>query len=286
MFLNPVLRYETHATSLDSEAGLASGHYDVELSPTGEQQVRATRRPPRESPHAWTTCARRGQAGGCFSSATVPRTRPWITCWAACRWPRRSPCRSSGNQDGRTPSDIRVHNTGVHNTGVHTQGFRTRAFKHCRAVNLRALNLRAVNPRAVNLRALRLRAPRLSVRSTPRSRPVRSRRESARSPVAVSAPSVETMIVVGNVPSPPGAPNFTSAPVSGSTVTLNWVAPTFGAPTSSIVEAGSTEPVAVSREPAGSSGKTPYHKTQDPRPKTSRPTTYFSSTPAGSTSPP
>lgn len=33
------LVYETHATSLDNEAGLASGHYDVELSPRGERQA-------------------------------------------------------------------------------------------------------------------------------------------------------------------------------------------------------------------------------------------------------
>jgi broad specificity phosphatase PhoE len=33
--------FETHATSLDNEAGLASGHYDVALSPVGEEQARA-----------------------------------------------------------------------------------------------------------------------------------------------------------------------------------------------------------------------------------------------------
>jgi broad specificity phosphatase PhoE len=32
---------ETHATSLDNEAGLASGWYDVDLSPAGEAQARA-----------------------------------------------------------------------------------------------------------------------------------------------------------------------------------------------------------------------------------------------------
>ena len=31
--------FETHATSLDNEAGVASGHYDVALSPTGERQA-------------------------------------------------------------------------------------------------------------------------------------------------------------------------------------------------------------------------------------------------------
>jgi hypothetical protein len=55
----------------------------------------------------------------------------------------------------------------------------------------------------------------------------------------LSAPSNETMLVIGNVPSPPGPPNFTSVQVSGATVTLNWVAPSSGAPTSYIVEAGS-----------------------------------------------
>ena len=31
--------FETHATSLDNGAGLASGHYDAALSPTGEEQA-------------------------------------------------------------------------------------------------------------------------------------------------------------------------------------------------------------------------------------------------------
>lgn len=34
-----ILWFETHATSLDNEAGLASGHFDVELSETGRQQA-------------------------------------------------------------------------------------------------------------------------------------------------------------------------------------------------------------------------------------------------------
>jgi 2,3-bisphosphoglycerate-dependent phosphoglycerate mutase len=33
--------FETHATSLDNEAGLASGWFDVDLSPAGEAQARA-----------------------------------------------------------------------------------------------------------------------------------------------------------------------------------------------------------------------------------------------------
>jgi 2,3-bisphosphoglycerate-dependent phosphoglycerate mutase len=36
-----VLLFETHATSLDNEAGLASGWFDAALSPTGEEQARA-----------------------------------------------------------------------------------------------------------------------------------------------------------------------------------------------------------------------------------------------------
>jgi broad specificity phosphatase PhoE len=41
--VEPNLRlvFETHATSLDNEAGLASGWFDVALSPTGEDQARA-----------------------------------------------------------------------------------------------------------------------------------------------------------------------------------------------------------------------------------------------------
>ena len=34
------LIFETHATSLDNEAGLASGWFDVDLSPLGERQAR------------------------------------------------------------------------------------------------------------------------------------------------------------------------------------------------------------------------------------------------------
>jgi broad specificity phosphatase PhoE len=36
-----IVVFETHATSLDNEAGLASGWFDVALSSTGEQQARA-----------------------------------------------------------------------------------------------------------------------------------------------------------------------------------------------------------------------------------------------------
>jgi 5-hydroxyisourate hydrolase-like protein (transthyretin family) len=54
-----------------------------------------------------------------------------------------------------------------------------------------------------------------------------------------SAPSSEVMIVVGGAPSPPGAPNFTTSTATSGTVTLTWVAPAFGTPTSYIIEAGS-----------------------------------------------
>ena len=36
----PSIYFETHATSLDNQAGLASGHFDVDLSPLGERQAR------------------------------------------------------------------------------------------------------------------------------------------------------------------------------------------------------------------------------------------------------
>lgn len=61
----------------------------------------------------------------------------------------------------------------------------------------------------------------------------------ARNAAGLGPASAERMLVVGGVPSPPGPPNFSSASVTGSTVTLNWVAPAVGSPTSYIVEAGS-----------------------------------------------
>ncbi len=60
----------------------------------------------------------------------------------------------------------------------------------------------------------------------------------------VSAPSAEAMIVVGGVPSPPGAPDFTSLTAAGSTVTLTWTAPVLGPTTSYVIEAGSAKGLA------------------------------------------
>lgn len=51
---DPSLRlvYETHATSLDNEEGLASGWFDVALSPAGEEQARMLGARRREDPLA------------------------------------------------------------------------------------------------------------------------------------------------------------------------------------------------------------------------------------------
>jgi predicted phage tail protein len=54
-----------------------------------------------------------------------------------------------------------------------------------------------------------------------------------------SPASVEVLINVGDVPAPPPPPSFTSSPVSGRRVTLNWSAPATGTVTGYIIEAGS-----------------------------------------------
>jgi broad specificity phosphatase PhoE len=51
------LVYETHATSLDNETGLASGWYDVDLSPRGEQQARELGERRRKSVLAAVYCS-------------------------------------------------------------------------------------------------------------------------------------------------------------------------------------------------------------------------------------
>jgi broad specificity phosphatase PhoE len=65
------LVFETHATSLDNEAGLASGHFDVDLSPTGEQQAAALGARYREDPPALvlTSDLRRARRTGLLAFA-------------------------------------------------------------------------------------------------------------------------------------------------------------------------------------------------------------------------
>lgn len=68
--------YETHATSLDNERGLASGHYDVDLSALGEQQARELGQRHREEPPDVVFCSdlRRAYrtAEIAFASRTIP----------------------------------------------------------------------------------------------------------------------------------------------------------------------------------------------------------------------
>ena len=56
-----------------------------------------------------------------------------------------------------------------------------------------------------------------------------------------SDPSNEVLVNVGGVPARPGVPSALTATVTGSTVTLDWVAPADGGPPSGyILEAGAT----------------------------------------------
>lgn len=70
------LIYETHATSLDNEAGLASGWYDVDLSATGEVQAREMGDRYREVEIAAVYCSdlkrARNTAGIAFGSRPLP----------------------------------------------------------------------------------------------------------------------------------------------------------------------------------------------------------------------
>ena len=52
-----VVVFETHATTLDNEAGLASGWFDVPLSPTGEQQAHALGKRRRTDDFAVVFCS-------------------------------------------------------------------------------------------------------------------------------------------------------------------------------------------------------------------------------------
>ncbi len=56
---------------------------------------------------------------------------------------------------------------------------------------------------------------------------------------AASAPTTDTMIVVGGVAAPPTPPQSLTSSVSGNVVTLTWTAPALGVPTAYILEAGS-----------------------------------------------
>jgi 2,3-bisphosphoglycerate-dependent phosphoglycerate mutase len=71
--------YETHATSLDNESGVASGHYDVDLSPRGEQQARELGERHRQQPPDVVFCSdlRRAYrtAGIAFAGSGIPIIR-------------------------------------------------------------------------------------------------------------------------------------------------------------------------------------------------------------------
>jgi broad specificity phosphatase PhoE len=51
------VHYVTHSTSVDNEAGLASGHADVPLSPTGERQAREAGERLRDVPLDLVVCS-------------------------------------------------------------------------------------------------------------------------------------------------------------------------------------------------------------------------------------
>ena len=53
----PVVVFETHATSIDNEAGLASGWFDIGLSPRGEQQARELGERRRRDDYAAVYCS-------------------------------------------------------------------------------------------------------------------------------------------------------------------------------------------------------------------------------------
>lgn len=54
-------------------------------------------------------------------------------------------------------------------------------------------------------------------------------------------PSLDSTMVVGNVPAPPGEPSFLTSSVAGNVVTIRWGAPYFGPVTDYVIEAG-TQP--------------------------------------------
>lgn len=88
-----ILWFETHATSLDNEAGLASGHYDVELSATGRQQALelGARHPVIDAVYTSDLCRARDTAQLAFPHVTAvvdPRLRE-LDYGALTRHPKR-----------------------------------------------------------------------------------------------------------------------------------------------------------------------------------------------------
>lgn len=71
-----VLLFETHATSVDNEAGLASGWYDAPLSPTGEQQARELGRRRQRDDLAAVFCSDLIRGVGTAEIAFAPRKIP------------------------------------------------------------------------------------------------------------------------------------------------------------------------------------------------------------------
>lgn len=77
---DPSLRlvFETHATSLDNEAGLASGWFDVALSATGEEQARMLGARRREEPVAAVFCSDLSRSFRTAEIAFADRSLPII----------------------------------------------------------------------------------------------------------------------------------------------------------------------------------------------------------------
>jgi broad specificity phosphatase PhoE len=73
-----VVLFETHATSLDNEAGLASGWFDVALSPTGEEQARMLGVRRRHDDFAAVFCSDLARASRTAEIAFTDRALPVI----------------------------------------------------------------------------------------------------------------------------------------------------------------------------------------------------------------
>jgi broad specificity phosphatase PhoE len=72
------LVFETHATSLDNEAGLASGWFDVALSATGEEQARALGQRRRDDHPAVVFCSDLSRSFHTAEIAFGDRSRPIV----------------------------------------------------------------------------------------------------------------------------------------------------------------------------------------------------------------